>query len=230
MNKRLICFDLDNTILNSEKAHVLAYNKALKQLGLKKRKFLQIVTQLGKPKEEVAKALAQNQPKRIIDKISELHDKYLVESTYKKTKRIRGVIPALKKIKKKFNYKLAILSNCRHSNIIKLLEAAKIKPHFFDIIIGNDDVKRSKPCPDEIFKAQKLAKTKVDYMVGDSIYDIKAGKKAMVKVIAVLTGRYSKHTLEKEKPYKVIKNIKQLRKVIKDDKLKARNVAIRKSA
>ena len=33
MKKELICIDLDNTLINSERAHVLAYNAALEKNG-----------------------------------------------------------------------------------------------------------------------------------------------------------------------------------------------------
>ncbi|MBS3150179.1 HAD hydrolase-like protein, partial [Candidatus Woesearchaeota archaeon] len=74
--------------------------------------------------------------------------------------------------------------------------------------------KRSKPYPDEILKAEKLLKVRAEYMIGDSIYDVIAAHKAKVKAIAVLTGLYSKEQLEKEKPFKIIKNLRGLLRVI----------------
>ena len=36
MNYKLICFDMDNTLLHSDKAHSIAFNLALTDLGFKK--------------------------------------------------------------------------------------------------------------------------------------------------------------------------------------------------
>jgi len=57
-------------------------------------------------------------------------------------------------------------------------------------------------------------KVNPEYMVGDSTYDIIAAHKAKVKGIAVLTGHYSKEELEGEKPFKIIKKLKGLLKII----------------
>jgi len=34
--KKLICFDMDNTLVYSDEAHILAYNESLEKIGLKK--------------------------------------------------------------------------------------------------------------------------------------------------------------------------------------------------
>ena len=86
--------------------------------------------------------------------------------------------------------------------------------NFFDLIIGNDDVVKPKPWPDEIVKAGHLLRVKPEFMVGDSIYDVIAAHKAKVKAIAVLTGHYTKEELEKEKPFKIIKNLKELLRMV----------------
>ena len=56
----LICFDLDNTLVHSDKAHVKAYNYALSKFGLKKKNPKFISKLLGMPHDEVEKILAPN--------------------------------------------------------------------------------------------------------------------------------------------------------------------------
>lgn len=212
--KPLICFDLDSTIINSDIAHVFAYNKALKELGLPTRKPKEIYKHFGKPKEWVARDITpKGTTLELRKKLDVLKRRYLInEGFYKKAKRIPEAIPTIKKLKKR--YKIAILSNCGHRNIRYLLRGAGIDINLFDFIIGNNDVKHSKPYPDELFKAEKIAKEKASYMVGDSIYDVRAGKRAKVKTIAVVTGHNSLKQLQKEKPYKIIKSIKELLEVL----------------
>lgn len=211
--KKLICFDLDNTIIHSDKSHTLAFQKALKKLKLKVIPQKDISIHFGKPKFEVGKAISSKKDKRTVNLVLYWHDHYLYKETKKYVKRISGVMSVLKKLKKK--YKLALVSNCRHRNILLLLKEANIPYKTFDIIIGNDDVKHSKPAPDEILKAEKLLHTNADYMVGDTIYDIMAAKRAKAKAIVVLTGRQNRKTLKKKKPYKIINSIKQLPKILK---------------
>ena len=86
----------------------------------------------------------------------------------------------------------------------------------FDILVGSDDVAHQKPMPDEIFKAEKLAHEKASFMVGDTIYDIRAGKKANVKTVAVLTGIHNLSLLWQEKPTMVVKSVKDLPSILLD--------------
>jgi phosphoglycolate phosphatase-like HAD superfamily hydrolase len=46
--------------------------------------------------------------------------------------------------------------------------------------------------------------------VGDSVADVKAGKNAGAKTVAVLSGIFSHKELEREKPDLILENINQL--------------------
>lgn len=210
---KLICFDLDNTLILSDRAHVSAYNYALTKLGLKKKPYNFLVKLFGRPHEEIIKIIAPKISKKIQENLLNLHDEILIKKTYKYSKPIKDISKTLRKLKK--DYDLAILSNSIHKNILALLKGAKIDKKLFKFIIGNDDVRHSKPWPDEILKAERLEHHEANFMVGDSIYDIIAGRKAKVHTIAVLTGRYSKRKLIKYKPDFILKSINGLPKLLK---------------
>ena len=74
---------------------------------------------------------------------------------------------------------------------------------------------KPKPAPDQIIKVEKKLKIKASFMVGDTIYDILAAKRAKVKAIAVTSGLQSKSTLKKAKPYAILKSIKYLPEYLK---------------
>ena len=211
-NKKLICFDMDNTLVYSDKAHVEAFNRALDDFGLKKLAFMVIARHFGKPKEEVIKILSGSNDIEFINKINERHDKYLYFETKKYSKKIPGAERVLKKLRDK--YYIAVLSNCSHKNIEIILSAAGYDMELFDLLIGNDDVEKPKPWPDEIVKAGNLMKVNPEFMVGDSIYDVIAAHKAKIKAVAVLTGHYTKEELEREKPFIIIKSLRGLLKII----------------
>ena len=204
---------MDNTLLHSDKAHAKAFNMALVKMGLKKVSYYKMAKHFGKPKEGVALAIV-GRNKKLQEQFIDFHDYYLYKDTKKYTRKIRGVVSVLKKLRKK--YDLALLSNCSHRNIQILTKAAKLDHKLFKVLVGNDDIKHPKPAPDEIRKAKKILHIKKEetYMVGDSIYDIKAGKRAKVKTIGVLTGLYSKETLLKEKPDLILKSVRDLPKYL----------------
>ena len=211
--KPLICFDLDNTLVYSERVHVNSYNYALKKILNKTQNPKLITKLLGRPHKQIVKILTKDAPKEKVKDIMSVHDKILIKKFYHLARPIPGIISTLKELKKCFT--LAIVSNCSHKNIKAILKGAKIPLNLFSIIIGYDEVKNSKPAPDMILKAERKLKIKALYMVGDSIYDIKAAKRAKVKTIAVLTGHYSKELLKKEKPYMILKSINNLPSLIK---------------
>lgn len=211
--KKLICLDLDNTLILSDKSHVEAYNYALRQLGYKKYDSSCLIRFFGRPKIEIAKILIPERSLKEQKELLKVHDKYLTTVTYKYAKQVKGADIVLKKLKK--HYKVAVVSNTIHESIIYLLKGSKLNSDYFDLILGSDEVKNSKPYPDEILKAKKLLHHKPEYMVGDSIYDLIAANKAKVKSIGVLTGHHSKKELMTYKPITVLKSVVELPKFLK---------------
>ena len=210
--KKLICFDLDGTLLDANRMHFIAFNKAFKNSGLKEVKYKEIFPLFGLMKEKIVKKLFPRIKVGKLSKIIKDKNKFTLEKGYKFVKNFSGVKKSLKILNRK--YRLGIVSNCSHKEIITLLNNAKINLNLFSVIVGNDDVKRGKPYPDEIIKAEKISGLNAEYIVGDTVYDIKAGKKAKVKTIGVLTGIHSKKILEKEKPWKIVRSVKDLPKYI----------------
>lgn len=209
----LITFDLDETLVHAKKCHWRAFNEAFKKYNLPCVRYNKILPLLnGRHAHQVAKELCPRLSEEKIDKIVKEHHRLIAGKYGKCARRIKGVIPALKKIKKRF--KIGIISNCSHKEIDGLLKGAKLSKRLFDIIVGKDDVKKSKPYPNELFKAEKIMHEKIKYHVGDSPYDIIAARKAGIKAIGVLTGVNSRKTLEKEKPYKIVKSIINIEKIL----------------
>ena len=67
--------------------------------------------------------------------------------------------------------------------------------HFFDVVVGGDEVENPKPDPEALLRAIKLLgtmKQEVVY-VGDSIVDVKTAKFANVDFVAVTTGTTKKN-------------------------------------
>lgn len=209
----LVTFDLDETLITAKKCHWKAFNDAFEENGLKKITYSKLIPLLnGQHAHRVVKILFPKLTYKKIHKLVNLHHKYIGTRYGKYAKKIRGVVQAIKKIKKK--HKIGIVTNCSHQEVNGLLKGAKIDKRIFNIIIAKDDVRKSKPAPNELFKAEKLCKCNILFHVGDSPYDVIAGRRSKTKVIAVLTGVNSRKLLKKEKPYKIVKSIKDVPKVI----------------
>ncbi len=212
MPKEIICFDMDNTLLRSDKVHIEAFNRAFKKNGFPKVPRDTILKYFGLPARIMVRDLFPQMPDGRLRAVVRDHDDFVVNDTVKYVKMIPGAKRALNILKK--HYKLALLSNCKHREVVATIKAAGIKKSTFVIIVGNDEVKHPKPNPDEIRKALRKAGIKEGYMVGDTIYDMKAGKAAGLKTIAVLTGHHSKAKLKKENPNYILKSVADLPKLL----------------
>lgn len=212
MKKRLICFDLDNTLIESNKAHVTAFQMAFAKNKLKKVPAKKIEAMLnGRHAHAVVKLLFPDFNNGKIDKIVSDHHVFIIK-TAKYARKIGDVIKTIKEIKR--HYKVAIVTNCMHKEINALLKATRLNKNLFDYIVGKEDVRHGKPYPDEILKAEHLARLKAYFMIGDSIYDIMAAKKAKVKSLSVLTGLAKRKELLKYKPDYVLGNVNELMKLL----------------
>ena len=207
----IICFDLDGTLLNTEEWILNAQIKALNKHGIKQTKK-QIYDHWGLTLSDQIKKLKPGIKKEEIYKINKEFNRIRFSNTskiklYKNTKRV------LKQLSKK--YSLCLLSNNSHESIIKALKRMNLDKNLFDVIVGSNDVKRPKPFPDEIYKAEKKLKKRVMYMVGDSEADIKTAKAAKVKSIIILNAPKQTWKNLKKADF-TIKDITELPKIIED--------------
>jgi phosphoglycolate phosphatase-like HAD superfamily hydrolase len=146
-----------------------------------------------------------------VDTLIALERKHFLENI-NKVKVFPYVKSTLTKLKK--SYKIALISNTRYDNILRSLDAAKLNPYFFDIIVGSDLVTHPKPYADELFLVEKILRHNIDFYIGDSPADMKAGKNVGIKTIGVATGVTKKDELCEYKPFAVLKCLRTLPKVI----------------
>jgi HAD superfamily hydrolase (TIGR01549 family) len=203
--KQLICFDLDNTLIKSDRAHVEAFVLAFNNHGLKVERRRIFPLLCGLPSSVIVNKLFPRLSDVKIKRIVKEHDYLVANQTYKLVRLMRGSLKVLKILKK--DYEIAVLSNCNHTEIKPLMKGAGISNDMYDLIVGKDQVRRSKPYPDELFKAEKLLKHKAVCMIGDSIFDVMAGKMAGVKTISVLTGHNTRNELKEKGADVIVKDI-----------------------
>ncbi len=202
--KTVICVDLDGTILDSMEAHAKAFNLAFKKNNLPTVMEKDIISCFGPPAEEIVKKLFPKISKRKLPQTVSDKNNFLIKQTAKYAKQIPDADKALEELKKQ--YKLALISNCVHSEITALLKATGINPKIFDAILGKGEMDH-KPSPEVIKNVERVAGAKVEYVVGDTIYDIRTGKSANVKTVAVLSGVHDIKKLGGENPTLIVKSI-----------------------
>lgn len=90
---------------------------------------------------------------------------------------------------KENGYKIAIVTTKFHYRIDQILHKFEAED-LIDVIVGAEDVKEEKPCPEGLLQAIKLLSINSDdaLYVGDSIVDAKTAENAQIAFAAVLTG------------------------------------------
>ena len=209
----IICFDLDGTLIDTEKWIIDSLKEAYKNNNKKVPTKKQILANWGNIstviiRKSTEEKLTKKEVEDIRTEFYRIRDQSINKvKPFKNTKRI------LKQLSK--NYKLALVSNNNHKELLKLLKATKIDKKIFKTIIGDDEVKRAKPFPDEIYTEEKRLGKQVKFMFGDSIQDIKTAKAAKVKSIVIKTGPKETWKNLKEADF-IIKDIKEIPKLIKE--------------
>lgn len=210
--KTIICFDMDGTLFASNEAQVAAFNKSFVRNNLPVQSARELVKKFGRPSLQIIREFFPRVPERKIQKINKDKTNFMAKETYKLIKPIAGVREALEELKEK--YHIAIISNASHDEIINLLKQAGLSARMFDAIACALEVQHGKPAPDEIFKVEKKLKAKAEWMVGDTVYDIQAGKAAGIKTVAVLSGVHTVDVLGEENPTLIIESVAVLPDVL----------------
>jgi phosphoglycolate phosphatase len=203
-----ILFDLDGTIVDSRDAYLEAARTAFQAMGQEPP-----TTQTAL---EIPKRLEQNQP---IDDLTHANTQRFLEVylrtfyaiTEVETKPIPNIHTALETLQQKAKLALITMRNVPKTAITKELEHFGLA-HYFTHIITAQDTHRTKPSPEALIKTLKAIDVQICdcLIVGDSVTDIKAGKAAGAKTVAVLSGLYTKQELATLNPDLILKDAPQL--------------------
>jgi HAD superfamily hydrolase (TIGR01509 family) len=204
-----IIIDLDGTLVDSREAYQEALAKALKTFGIK-RFDLNLVL-------EIPRRLEQNLPiENLLPKINiENFLKVYLETYYKlaedKVKLLPGISKTLEALSKRARVALLTMRHAPCEDIEKWLEKVGLAKHFHCVVTALN-TRFPKPSPRALIDCARRLGVEVGEcaIVGDSVTDIKSGKNAGVKTVAVLSGIFTKEELEKEKPDLIIENINEL--------------------
>jgi len=211
-----LLIDLDGTLVNPKKALLEAATAGYVAIGAN-----QFDARVG---IEIARRMEQRlpihdlfnpkyrEPSDLKKFLSAYIDAYYI-STMTMAIPLPKVYETLQTLSQNFPLGLVTLRSIPKKQITKELAQLKFLK-YFKTVITTMDVKKPKPFPDAVTKGAKQLGVSTNYcaVVGDSVVDIKAGKAAGTKTIAVLSGLYKKEELEKEKPDLIIKNINHLPK------------------
>jgi HAD superfamily hydrolase (TIGR01549 family) len=204
---KAILLDLDGTIVDSKRAYLKALRTALFKMGRRDTLNSSLAT-------EIPKRLEQNLPITDIiqgvdiDTFLQYYLKAYYQVTAEETRPIPGVSKALNKLSRKFKVALTTMRYVPKKKVIEELARFNLID-YFECIITASDTHNPKPSPEALIECAKQLKVAINQcaVVGDSVADIRAGKNAGTKTVAVLSGIFSREDLQKENPDLIIESV-----------------------
>ena len=183
---KIIMFDLDGTLVDSSVDITNALNFAIEPYKIGRMTVKETIGLVGEGLTRLIEKVLGKERAAIVPEVLERFIGYYSEHLVEFTAPYPGVRETLERLG---NYGKAVISNKRESLSRKLLEELDLAKHF-DVILGSDSVGEKKPSPKPIKKVLDFFSIGPEeaVIVGDSNYDIDAGRAAGTKTIAVSYG------------------------------------------
>jgi phosphoglycolate phosphatase len=206
---KAVILDLDGTIVDSRQAYLEAAETAFATMG-QRSVNIKIVT-------EIPKRLEQDMPIDDlvtgvdVEKFRQIYLETYYQATAARTKPIINAAETLRKLSKKVKLALTTRRSVSKKEVMKELKTFGLAKYFQEVVTSLD-TRYPKPSPEALIRCSKQLNVDIGecLVVGDSVVDVKAGKNAGAKTVAVLSGIFSRQELESEKPDLILENINKL--------------------
>jgi HAD superfamily hydrolase (TIGR01509 family) len=207
-----IFFDLDGTIVDSREAYLEAARTAFHAIG---QEPLEATMALEIPRRLEQKQSINDIVKSDTQKFLNIYLNTYYAITPAKTTPIPGIQATLETLAKKAKLALITMRRVSRQAITAELQSFGIA-NYFSYVVTAMDTRKPKPSPEALIRTVKAIDVEICdcLIVGDSISDVRAGKAAGAKTVAVLTGLFSQAELTMENPDLILKDATQLPKYI----------------
>lgn len=206
MNKKIIIFDLDGTLLNTLEDLTDSVNYMLSQFDYPSKNIEQIKNYVGNGVYKlIERAVPEGKLNKNFDKCVEIFKNHYKENMYNKTSLYQGIEQMLKKLKQK-GFIIAVASNKFDLAVKELCN--KYFSNLIDCAFGENEKAgiKKKPSPDivlNILTKYNLLPEQALY-VGDSEVDIQTAKNSGIECISVCWGFKTKEFLNQNEATNII--------------------------
>jgi HAD superfamily hydrolase (TIGR01509 family) len=199
-----LLFDLDGTLIDSVYQHVLAWHEALDEMGL----FLavwRIHRRIGMSGGLLIQALGREIGQRVTpEQAQELQKRHA--AAYQRYQNAIQPLPGARELLQQLsraNVPYAIATSGRPEGARSALDRLGVGPEI--PVITRQEVQRAKPDPDLFLAAAQRLNVPIAraMVVGDSVWDQLAARRAGCLGIGLLSGGYGKEELEQVGAYRV---------------------------
>jgi pyrophosphatase PpaX len=184
-------FDIDGTLTSTNQLIFDSFNFIAKKYLNKIFTDNEVILMFGPPENDILKRLCREN----YESARKDYFNYYTENHWK-AELYYGIKEILEHLKSK-NYPIGIFTGKgRDASLITLKKLGV--DHYFDLIVTGDDVENHKPSPEGILKFVNQFSLKPErvLMIGDSVADIEASRKAGIKIASVLWDSYGKEEVK----------------------------------
>lgn len=186
MSIQLVIFDLDGTLIDSRIDITNALNYALEPYPFAELSVEDTVKMIGEGITRLIEKVVGERGTAMKADVTERFLAYYTQHILDYTREYPGVRDTLETLN---SYQKAVISNKKESLSRKVLDGLGLL-HYFDVIIGSDTTRERKPSPVPILKvlSELHVPPREAVIVGDSNYDVDAGRSAGITTVAVTYG------------------------------------------
>lgn len=197
-------FDLDGTLIDSVYQHVLAWREALERADIRLPVW-RIHRRIGMSGGLLVNALFRETGRTITGEQAEEAQRWHAEAYARLVSQVRPLPGARELLNylSKAGVPYAIATSGRAESaqpVLRLLSVAPGVP-----VITRDEVRYAKPDPDLFLRAAERLGISIhdSIVVGDSVWDLLAARRARALGVGLLSGGYGQEELEKAGAYRV---------------------------
>ena len=211
MNTRLIVFDFDGTLGDTQQIIVTTLHMTIAEMHLPERTDAECISIIGLPLAGCFRALYPDVNEETVTLCADTYRRLFKENMQTFTPvAFPHVVETLYKLKD-MGLTLTIASSRWHKSLVELVHNLGIDD-CISYLLGADDVELAKPHPEPVL--QTLAATGIDashtLVVGDMAVDILMGARAGAHTCGVTWGNGSRHDLEEAGADHIIDSIEEL--------------------
>ena len=192
---KVILFDIDGTLVDSNDAHAAAWVEALREAGIETT-YPEIRRTIGMGGDHLLPEKFKLNPTGDVGKTTSRRRGEIFRERYLKDLKPFTHSGALLKELKGLGFKLVIATSASKKDAAFILEHCELKD-LVDHVTHSEDAEHSKPDPDIIEAAlvKVGAKPSEAIMIGDTPYDLEAAKRADVRSVGFKSGGWDESEL-----------------------------------
>jgi phosphoglycolate phosphatase len=207
---KAVVFDFDFTLADSSRGIEECVTAALTELGFSAPPTKEIAETIGLSLADTFKELTGVSDAPLIRRFTECFHQRADQTMDAATTIYACTRPTLLLLRGA-DLCTAIVTTKLNRRIRSILAANEMLP-FFDVIVGAEDVKRTKPDPEGLLLALDRLGVTADsaVYVGDHVVDAQAARSAGIPFIATLTGKHQRSSFEDYSCAAILQSVEEL--------------------